>query len=73
VLATAYQVVVGRPVAWLFPDLLDDVTADIAARAAALASEFRQRPLDPRTRRILRRLAAITGEETIDYDDPAHF
>jgi len=68
ILATAYQVVLGRPIAWLFPDLIDDVTADVAARAASLALDLRQQPHDQRRQRILRRLATITGEETIDYE-----
>jgi transcriptional regulator with XRE-family HTH domain len=67
--AIAYQVIYGRTLDKLFPDAFDEVAADIAARASAFAATLRRIPQDQRVNAVLRKLAELTGDETIAYGE----
>jgi transcriptional regulator with XRE-family HTH domain len=67
--AIAYQVIYGRTLDKLFPEAFEDVSADIAARASELANTLRNANRDARVNAVLRKLAELTGDETIAYGE----
>jgi transcriptional regulator with XRE-family HTH domain len=71
--AIAYHVVLQSRIEDLFPDLVEEITAEVAARAVSLAAALRQGPVDQRTAAVLRRLSEITGDETIEYGEDTLF
>jgi hypothetical protein len=71
--AIAYHIVLSGRIEDLFPDLVEEITAEVAARAVELAAMLRRGPIDQRVAAVLRRLAEITGDETIEYGEDTLF
>lgn len=71
--AIAYHVVLSSRIDQLFPDLVEEVTADIAARATSLAIKLRSQGVDQRVAAVLHRLSEIAGDDIIEYGDDTLF